>query len=226
MKLSTRMGWTGLTIAASLAVTATTQAAMISLDFVKITNNNVEDLSDQLGATFYDSTGAFNAFGINIAANEILLAVTNDVGINSNIAEVYIDQDGLIDSQTGVLQLGGTVNFSGGGANPPNLPGANNATPPFNATPSLSADVNPGPPTNGVNAASDILGLVYELDGGLDFSDVIADLNSGELRVGYHIRSIGTADDSDSYVGFIPEPGTLALLAAGAMVMLRRPRQA
>lgn len=183
-------------------------AASITYGFFKLTNNNVEDLSGQLSITMMDASTANATFGVGtIAADQLLFTVENDVdaGFASNVAEVYFD-DGLAGPSMPLNSLGGFTNFIGGSANPSNLPGANNVTPSFQATMDFSADVNPGPPVNGVNTSADILGIVLGLGSFADFGAAAIAVAAGDLRFGLHVRSIGVAGDSDSYIGGGPDP--------------------
>jgi hypothetical protein len=203
-------------------------AAMITYDFYKLTNNNAEDLSGQLSITLWDATEANSQFSTSLAASELLFTVQNAVGIASNIAEVYFD-DGLLGPSVALNSLGGYTNFSGGGATPPNLPGGAGAVPPFNATSLFSADVNPGPPSNGVNTSADILGIKLGAGSLVDFDGVAAAVVAGTLRFGLHIRSIGALGGSDSYINNPPGtidppqvavPGTVLLLGIGLLGLL------
>ncbi|MFK7795346.1 MAG: hypothetical protein AB8B89_08360 [Gammaproteobacteria bacterium] len=195
-------------------------SAMVSYGFEKITNNNVEDLTNQLSITVWDATEANSEFMLMLNANQVLFTVGNDVGIASNIAEVYFDDGGSLLGPSSVLNsLAGVTNFSGGGANPGNLPSGNNVG--FSATATLSADVNPGPPANGVNESIDILGITLGLGSFADFNAVVSAINSGDLRFGYHVRSIGTAGGSDSYVStVVPIPAAIWLFGSAILGLI------
>jgi hypothetical protein len=201
----------------ALILSGNSSAMTMTYDFVKITNNNMEDLSSQLSITLWDETAADTQFGEIIDSNQILFTVQNNVGIASNIAEVYID-DGLLGPSVVVNSLGGFTDFSGGGATPSDLPGGNTVG--FSATASFSADVNPGPPANGVNASNDILGLILGLGSFADFDAVIAAVNDGSLRFGLHVRSIGIAGESDSYVSAVPVPAAVWLMGTGLVGLI------
>lgn len=200
-------------------------AAMVTYGFEKITNNNVEDISSQLTISIWDATEANNTFSLALSANEILFTVQNDAVVASNVAEVYID-DGLLGPSVAVNSLGGFTNFSGGGANPGNLPGGNSVG--FTATTSFSADVNPGPPSNGVNESIDILGIVLGLGSFADFSAIVSAVENGDLKFGYHVRSIGSAGGSDSYVSTVvpvPAAAWLFLSAMAGLIGFKLQRQ-
>lgn len=200
-------------------------AASVELAFTRITNNNVEDVASQLSVTIYDSVDALMDRGVTIAADQVLFTVENHVdgGIASNIAEFYIDDGTIVSGPTVLNSLGGgTGNFTdfvGGTATPEKLPGRNNVSPAFDASSSFSADVDNGPAQNGVNTGSDVLGLVYNFSG--NFQDIIVALNlptsdpnytTDSLRVGLHVRSIGVAEDSDSFVNNPPNGPPLVVI--------------
>jgi hypothetical protein len=212
--------------------------ASLSVNFFKLTNNNLEDLSGQLGVTIFGA--ADNPFGsVPLGANDILMVLTNNVGIPSNVTEFYVDDGTTLSGLTVFNSLSGLTNFVGGSVNPGNLPGGNTAIPPFVADGSLSADTAPGPTANGVNAAVDAVGFRYGTAAGIP--SVVAALTDGSLRLGLHVRSIGAAGGSDSYVNVpppeggpvpddVPEPGTIAIWGLlgtlGAALSFGRRRQA
>ena len=108
-----------------------------------------------------------------------------------------------------------------GSATPPNLPGGNSLTDSFQVTSSFLADAQ-GNPNKGVNAASDLVRIRFALLGGIVFDDVADGLADGSLRLGFHVRSIGEDEDSDSFVSnggtpIVPLPGPGALGAAGLL---------
>lgn len=209
---------TYLVAAFVLGLITNANAASVTYGFEKITNNNVEDISSQLSITLWDSMEANSQFGtLSLAANQVLFTVQNNVGIASSVAEVYID-DGLLGPSIAANSLGGFTNFSGGGANPSDLPGGGDVG--FMATTNFSADVNPGPPSNGVDASDDILGLILGLGSFADFNAVIAAVNDGSLRFGYHVRSIGVAGGSDGYVSVVPLPAAVWFLGTGLLALI------
>ena len=154
--------------------------------------------------------------------DEILFTVQNNVGIASNVTEVYFD-DGLLGPSSVINTLGGSgfTNFDGGGAAPPNLPGGNTASPPFVATQEFSADVanGPGGQSRGVNASDDILGIVLGVGGLVDFDGVAAAVESGDLRFGLHVQSIGEVGGSDSYINVNPVPLPAAVWLFGSALL-------
>jgi hypothetical protein len=211
--------------AACLLLSFHASAATITYDFYKLTDNATEDLSSQLSMTVWDSTAANSQFSTSLNAGQVLFTVQNNVGIASNIAEVYFD-DGLLGPSVALNSLGGYTDFTGGGANPSNLPGGDGAVPPFESSVTFSADVNPGPPGNGVNTSLDILGIVLGLGSLVDFDGVAAAVSAGTLRFGLHVRSIGVSGGSASYINNPPPtidppevsvPGTSLLLGIGLL---------
>lgn len=209
-----------------LLMPMTAQALMIDIGFDRITSNNAENVANQLSAQLRDGSSAVSDFNLALAADEVLFTFKNSAAVASSVAEVYFD-DGVIFSQTGLYNsLGGFTDFVGGTPTPSNLPAGNTINPPFSATASFGADFN-GNPNKGINQGSDILGIKIKLLVGLNSNDVVAALTNGDLRLGLHVRSIGNAGGSDSFVNKpvsetvtpVPVPAA-AWLFGGALVTL------
>lgn len=186
--------------------------AATTLQFYSITNNNAPN-----------STAGANQLFVEVSdpagANNVLFRFGNLGPIASSITDVYFD-DGTLLAIAGITN-GTGVSFSQGAA-PPNLPGANNATPPFNVTAGFSADSNPPVSQNGVNPGEN-LSVLFSLQSGQEYATVITSLQTGALRVGMHVQSFPNGG-SESFVNLpvatIPEPSTLAFWVAGALLLL------
>ena len=192
------------------------QAQLMGLSFYKISSNSQENIENQLGAQVRDQSLALTDFNESIEANEVLFTFTNSVEVNSNIGEIYFD-DGTIFSQTRIINsLGGFTNYTtcgNKGVKPGNLPDGGTINPVFDATAHFGADTQ-GNVNNGVNTSNDIVGIVIELQTGLDFNHLQQSLIDGTLRLGLHVRSIGSAGFSDSFVNNAFAPTATPLPAA------------
>lgn len=201
---------------ASLAGTAA--AAPVDIFFTRINPANAsQNIASQLKAVLSDE-----------GAGQVSFLYTNNVGIASSISEIYYDTGNLFTGAASLVQVG--TNFTAGGANPTNLPGGNNVNPAFVANLIYSADAQ-GNPSNGVNLASDSLKMVFNLSNNVSYANVVAALANGSLRIGLHVRAIGTGADSDAFVNtgtpvIIPLPagGVMAMAGLAGVAAIRRRR--
>jgi hypothetical protein len=158
---------------------------------------------------------------------QVEFTFTNAVGIASSISEIYF-QDGPMLGAAALTQAG--TAFTAGGAVPGNLPGGENLTPPFIATEVFSADAQ-GNPSLGIDTATDSLVMTFNLLNNKSYADCVAALQSGDLRVGLHVRSIGDGGQSDSFVNGgppvsipLPQAAPLALAGIAGLGLARRRR--
>ena len=213
-------------------------AQAATLDFYRVTSNNAENVASQFSVEVlggYDS--GTDTYG-GLTDTSVTFQITNNVGIASSISEVYFDDGTLLALASVRNSVGGTTDFNDNGtAKPGNLPGGNNVAPAFVATQGFSADAQ-GNPSKGVDAAIDILEMEFTLQESstagvyLTVADVLDSLENGDLRIGFHVRAIGAAGGSDSFINIpyltppgefnppiIPVPASLPLLLSGLALL-------
>jgi hypothetical protein len=164
-----------------------------------------------------------------------LFTFMNDGPVQSTITGTYFDDEaGILDSLLAPLN-GPGVRFKSGGA-PANLP-APTVPYHFQADFRATAKSPRGLGKNGVDNPGELVTIPFALEGGKSFADVLAAVNAGlgdptctagSLRVGIHVQSIGTADESDAFIltgAHAPLPGAVLLGMIGlsaAGLALRR----
>jgi hypothetical protein len=171
--------------------------------FVQITNNGNPSVAEQLSVEVTDlgEGGTIVVDGTTISVNRVVFTFRNTAEVTSSITDVYFDDGSLF----GIAEVTGSPGTSfSHPATPGDLPGWNTVDPPFDTTDQFSADASTTP--NGVDAADEWVGIIFNLQPGEDFDDVLTALglgftnptDPGSLRIGIHIQ------------GFDPIPGTSA----------------
>jgi hypothetical protein len=197
-----------------LLLGATAPAGAVTLGFDCITNTIAGDCTIGEAQMTVDVTDP--------GSNRIDFTFENTGIALSSIADVYWD-DGTLLSIFSITNTPGLVEFSSP-ATPGNLPGANNASPPFVTTAGFSADSDPPVQPLGVNPGEQ-LKVTFDLIGGQTFADAITALTNGNLRIGIHVQGYQSGG-SESFVNNpVPEPGTLALLGGGVLALGIRARR-
>jgi hypothetical protein len=204
--------WMRHTVGAALALALTpTMGFAATLSFDCITNNIAGDCAIGESQLSVDVT--------SYSATQVLFEFNNTGLSASSITDAYFDNGSLlglaflIDADEGSGDPG--VDFTQG-ASPGDLPGGNNASPAFVATAGFTADSDPPTQPNGVNPG-ETLGIVFDLQGGGTFADVLSELASGELRIGIHVQGFGTGG-SESFVNNpIPIPAAVWLFGSGLL---------
>jgi hypothetical protein len=181
-------------------------AYAIPFGFTNITNNNIADAIIGETQLSVDVTYTGN--------DQVLFTFLNAGPAASSITQVYFD-DGSLSGIASIDESDTGVSFSKG-ASPANVPGANNATPPFVTTAGFLAGADSPEQPNGVNPGES-LGILFDLISGGTFSDVLDDIASGALRIGIHVQGFATGG-SESFINNtspVPEPTTMLLLGTG-----------
>jgi hypothetical protein len=125
----------------------------------------------------------------------------------SSISEIYFD-DGSLLGIASITNGPGVVFVTD--ADPLNLPAGEDCKPPFEVSgAAFRAEATPPPPFHGVNP-DEWVEITFDLQAGMTFDDVIAELGSGELRMGMHV----IAFEGGGSESFINDPPTAVSLAS------------
>jgi len=182
-----------------------TASASITYTFGGITNNDPGDTAigeTQLSMELSDPGGG-----------QAFFTFYNDGPEQSTISEIYFD-DGTLLSLAGIVESSG-VDFSVGGS-PPVLPGGNALDPDFETSFMVSAD-NPAP-QKGVDPGESI-GLLFNLQGGLTYADVVGAIGDGDLRIGLHVINFESGGSEAFTTTVVPAPGALILGSLGTLIV-------
>ncbi len=138
---------------------------------------------------------------------------TNTGPAPCSITDLYFDDGSLLGIASIISGPGVAFNVP---ATPADLPGRMNAIPPFETTDSFSADSDTPIEHNGVNPGEYVT-ILFALQAGETYADVLGGLASGELRIGIHAQAINNAGSESFVDNPIPAPGALLLGAAGVV---------
>ena len=193
--------------------TAQTRAAMM---FEYISNNSglADDIVPQLSMIVTDA-----------GSNQVLFTFYNSGGITASISDIYFDDGSLLGISSIVEPAG--VDFETSTLFAPALPQGNLLDPDFVTTAGFWAATIP-PPTGtwGVDAGESV-GILFNLDSGKTYQNVLAALGqgfidasvAGSLRIGINVQIPGgTGALSDSFI-LVPVPAAVLLGILGLGVV-------
>lgn len=193
----------GCCVLAAAAFSA--QASAASLSFDCITYNSAANCAIGEAQLSVDVSA--------VGASQVLFKFMNAGTAASSITDIYFD-DGTLLGIASISQPGG-VSFSQY-ASPPDLPGGNNISPPFQTTAGFLADSNPPVQPNGVNPG-EWLGITFNLRSGGTYADVLSEQGDGTLRVGIHVQGYA-GGGSESFVNTpVPLPAAVWLMGSGLL---------
>lgn len=160
---------------------------------------------------------------LNMSGTGVDFTFRNSGPLASSITDLYWDDGSLL--ALGLITDGPGTDF-GTPASPPDLPGGQNANPPFQTTAGFSADSNPPAQPNGVNPG-EFVTVHFSLQAGRSTGDVISELASGELRIGIHVQGYASGG-SEAFINNpnpVPAPAGVSALALAGLAAARRRRR-
>ena len=196
-----------------IAVLAVSSAHAVVYDFEVFTTNGI--YSDSLDGTYVEVT---NGVGY------VDFTFYNGAAVQSNIAGIFFD-DGSLLGVDSITNSSSYTNFSTPGSMGV-FPSGHTLDPPFVTEKEFNTGAGSPPAWKGVNEGDLVNEWVivsFELINGGTMDDVLAELNSGVLRIGIHITNL--ADGTSESAILVPEPATMGLLGLGGLLLLRRRRR-
>lgn len=193
--------------------------SLTTFGFYNITNNNPANAQIGEKQIFVDV--------IDAGGNAVTFNFRNIGPIESTISEIYFD-DGILQAFSSIDESLAGVDFKDnkvGDAKPGNLPGGNNAVPPFAASEGFSIEPENPESTWGVDPG-EWVAITYTIQAGYSYNDVIDRMAYGDLRIGVHVISMGLDQGSEGFVNktttFVPEPMSICLLGFGGLIFSLR----
>ena len=202
-----------LAVLLGLSFASTASATTVSFSFNCIAGDGGGECAIPLDQLSLDVT--------DLGGGEVSFTITNNDGEPSFVAGVYFEDEADVLDDLASVQDGSGVDFQEGGA-PPDLPSG--TVEGFDADWAVTA--RPPAHSNGAQPGESVT-IVFELESGVSFDDLIDAMESGDLRVGVHAPAFDNRGNKSflaSAEAVVPEPGALALLLAGlgAFALRRR----
>ena len=204
----TRIMFTALII----AVLAVSSAHAVIYDFEVFTEN---------GAHYFELDGL--SVDVTNGVGSVDFTFYNDSSVQSSVTGIFFDDGTLLGIDS--IANGPETDFVYP-RTPGEFPGGPTLDPPFAADRQFSAGANNPVPAKGINEGDTLnewVTITFTLINGGTLEDVIAELNSGALRIGVHILAL--PDGSSESAILVPEPATVGLLGLGGLLLMRRRRR-
>lgn len=216
---ASQQGWlfSGALAVAICFATGSASASYITFDVEGITHNNPASTAvgeDQFSVEVHEES-----------ATAVKFLVRNAGPVASSISGLYFDDAlGLLNFSTYLIGSSAGVDFSEGGS-PGVLPGGNGS--PYNFDVDFYMTANNPKPKNGANPG-EWVSLTADYNIGADYNAILAAIYQYDFRIGVRAQAIGDGDNSEGFLVHpgdppptdppaVPEPGSLLLMAIGAV---------
>jgi hypothetical protein len=196
-----------------IAVLAVSSAHAVIYDFEVFTENGAH--SFELDGLYVDVTNGVGTVDFTFF---------NDSSVQSSVTGMFFD-DGTLLGVESVTNSPTYTNFVVA-RTPGEFPSGQDLEPPFVADREFNIGAGPPVPERGINegnTSTEWVIVTFGLINGGTLEDVLAELNSGVLRIGLHI--IALPDGTSESAILVPEPATVGLLGIGGLLLLRRRRR-
>ncbi len=138
----------------------------------------------------------------------------NDGENPSSITQIYFDDSGILSGINDISQSAGVSYETPKKVG--NLPGGNSISPQFEEDFSIEPVSKEGTSGNGVNPG-EWVSVVFNLNSGADFNSLVAAVEDGDLRIGFHVQAFSDGK-SEAFVNSttaVPAPAPIILLGSG-----------
>lgn len=149
---------------------------------------------------------------------QALFTFTNNCDNGGVLGRIFIRENDLITFNS-IYDESEGVSFSDPDYKNAMLPGGHDLG--FTSQNTYAIEADPARPKNGLHY-QDYVSVLFDMNDGVLFPDVINSISGGTLGVGLHVQSL-PGGASASFTA-IPEPATLALIGIGTLLLRRKRR--
>jgi len=152
--------------------------------------------------------------------DQALFTFSNNCDNGGVLGRIFIRENDLITFNSIYDQSEG-VSFSDPDYKNAMLPGGHDLG--FTSQNTYAIEADPARPKNGLHY-QDYVSVLFDMNDGVLFPDVINSISGGTLGVGLHVQSLPGGASASFTATPIPEPATLILLGIGAFLVQHKKR--